>query len=53
MDYLHKRKRPFLGPLMTWTVRLATTGVLVGVYQFNTNDIGASLYFVCFRHLTS
>ena len=25
---------------MTWTLRTATVGVLVGVYQFNTNDIG-------------
>jgi len=40
VDYLHKRKFPILGPLSTWTLRTATVGVLVGVYQFNTNDIG-------------
>ncbi|KAF8558894.1 hypothetical protein OG21DRAFT_996131 [Imleria badia] len=40
VDYLHKRKFPILGPLMTWTLRATTAGVLVGVYQFNTNDIG-------------
>jgi succinate dehydrogenase (ubiquinone) membrane anchor subunit len=40
VDYLDKRKRPILGPIMTWTVRAATAGALVGVYQFNTNDIG-------------
>ena len=42
MDYLHKRKFPILGPIMTWTLRTATVGVLAGVYQFNTNDIGSS-----------
>ena len=40
VDYLHKRKFPILGPIATWTLRTATVGVLVGVYQFNTNDIG-------------
>lgn len=40
VDYLHPRKFPFFGPLMKWTLRTATLGVLVGVYQFNTNDIG-------------
>lgn len=40
VDYLHPRKFPLIGPVMTWTLRTATVGVLVGVYQFNTNDIG-------------
>ncbi|KAK0189674.1 CybS-domain-containing protein [Armillaria mellea] len=40
VDYLHKRKFPILGPIMTWGLRTVTVGVLVGVYQFNTNDIG-------------
>ncbi|KAI0635268.1 mitochondrial inner membrane protein [Trametes polyzona] len=40
VDYLHPRKFPRLGPLATWTLRAATVSVLVGVYQFNTNDIG-------------
>ncbi|KAF8452257.1 CybS-domain-containing protein [Boletus edulis BED1] len=40
VDYLHHRKFPTLGPLTTWTLRATTVGVLVGVYQFNTNDIG-------------
>ncbi|OJA10410.1 hypothetical protein AZE42_03555, partial [Rhizopogon vesiculosus] len=40
VDYLHERKFPIIGPAMTWTLRTATVGVLVGVYQFNTNDIG-------------
>ncbi|KAG6849364.1 hypothetical protein H0H93_009107 [Arthromyces matolae] len=40
VDYLHKRKFPVIGPLSTWSLRAATVGVLVGVYQFNTNDIG-------------
>jgi hypothetical protein len=28
---------------MTWALRATTVGVLVGVYQFNTNDIGEYL----------
>ncbi|KAI6001836.1 mitochondrial inner membrane protein [Pisolithus albus] len=40
VDYLHPRKFPFLGNFMKWTLRTMTLGVLVGVYQFNTNDIG-------------
>ncbi|KAJ7465237.1 CybS-domain-containing protein [Mycena latifolia] len=40
VDYLHPRKFCVLGPLATWTLRSATVGVLLGVYQFNTNDIG-------------
>ncbi|GAA5978243.1 hypothetical protein JCM11641_001146 [Rhodosporidiobolus odoratus] len=39
-DYLHPRKFPVLGVIATWLLRLATTGVLIGVYQFETNDIG-------------
>ncbi|KAL8278941.1 hypothetical protein RQP46_008610 [Phenoliferia psychrophenolica] len=39
-DYLHPRKFPVLGAIAKWGVRLVTGGVLVGVYQFNTNDIG-------------
>jgi len=41
VDYVHKRKFPTLGPLLTWTLRATTLAVGVGVYQFNTNDIGA------------
>ncbi|KAI6008716.1 mitochondrial inner membrane protein [Pisolithus orientalis] len=40
VDYLHPRKFPFLGNFMRWTLRTMTLGVLVGIYQFNTNDIG-------------
>ena len=39
-DYLHKRKFPIIGPATTWTLRTATVATLVGIYQFNTNDIG-------------
>ncbi|KAF9050817.1 SDHD, membrane anchor subunit of succinate dehydrogenase [Hymenopellis radicata] len=39
-DYVHPRKFPVLGPTVSWGLRAATVGVLVGVYQFNTNDIG-------------
>jgi succinate dehydrogenase (ubiquinone) membrane anchor subunit len=40
VDYLHKRKYPILGPVSSWSLRALTVGVLVGVYQFNTNDVG-------------
>ncbi|BGP39981.1 membrane anchor subunit of succinate dehydrogenase, Sdh4 [Rhodotorula kratochvilovae] len=40
VDYLHPRKFPILGRIATWTLRAATVGVLIGVYQFETNDIG-------------
>ncbi|KAJ8494724.1 hypothetical protein ONZ45_g13141 [Pleurotus djamor] len=40
VDYLHPRKFPVIGRIATWGLRTATVGVLVGVYQFNTNDIG-------------
>ncbi|KAJ7920763.1 CybS-domain-containing protein [Mycena leptocephala] len=40
VDYLHPRKYPVIGRIATWTLRSATVGVLIGVYQFNTNDIG-------------
>jgi succinate dehydrogenase (ubiquinone) membrane anchor subunit len=43
VDYVHKRKFPLLGPLLTWTLRLTSFAVGVGVYQFNTNDIGPLL----------
>ncbi|OBZ77770.1 Succinate dehydrogenase [ubiquinone] cytochrome b small subunit, mitochondrial [Grifola frondosa] len=40
VDYLHPRKFPILGRVSKWALRATTVGVLVGVYQFNTNDIG-------------
>ena len=42
VDYLHPRKFPVLGRALAWVLRATTVGVLVGVYQFNTNDIGKS-----------
>lgn len=45
-DYLHPRKFPVLGGIVKWGVRLVTGGVLVGVYQFNTNDIGVSFWSI-------
>ncbi|CAO3627489.1 unnamed protein product [Mucor fragilis] len=39
-DYFNPRKSVFLNKLMTGTLWVSTTGVLVGCYQFNTNDIG-------------
>ena len=42
-DYLHERKFPVIGPIMKWTLRILTGGALYGLYEFNTNDIGAYL----------
>ncbi|EAU81634.1 mitochondrial inner membrane protein [Coprinopsis cinerea okayama7 len=40
IDYVHKRKYPTIAPIATWSVRAATVAAAVGVFQFNTNDIG-------------
>ncbi|KAJ7175326.1 mitochondrial inner membrane protein [Mycena filopes] len=40
VDYLHPHKFPMFGHVATWTLRTTTVGVALGVYQFNTNDIG-------------
>jgi succinate dehydrogenase (ubiquinone) membrane anchor subunit len=40
VDYLHPRKFPVLGQVAKWGLRTATVATLVGIYQFNTNDIG-------------
>ncbi|KDQ15151.1 hypothetical protein BOTBODRAFT_187542 [Botryobasidium botryosum FD-172 SS1] len=40
VDYLHPRKFPILGRISAWGLRLLTVGTLVGVYQFNTEDVG-------------
>ena len=42
VDYLHPRKFSTLGPFLTWALRATTLGVVAGMYQFNTNDIGPS-----------
>ncbi|KAG2231825.1 CybS-domain-containing protein [Thamnidium elegans] len=39
-DYFNPRKSVILNKLMTGALWASTTGVLVGCYQFNTNDIG-------------
>jgi len=40
VDYLHTRKFPVIGQFAKWGLRTATLATLVGVYQFNTNDVG-------------
>jgi succinate dehydrogenase (ubiquinone) membrane anchor subunit len=40
VDYLPTRKFPIIGQIAKWGLRTATVATLVGVYQFNTNDIG-------------
>ncbi|KAF8634325.1 hypothetical protein AX15_000985 [Amanita polypyramis BW_CC] len=40
VDYVDKRKFSILGPIVKWTLRSATAATLLGIYQFNTNDIG-------------
>lgn len=46
VDYLHTRKFPVLGQIAKWGVRALTTGALVGVYAFNTQDIGQYFFTV-------
>ncbi|GLB36678.1 putative succinate dehydrogenase ubiquinone cytochrome b small subunit [Lyophyllum shimeji] len=50
VDYLHKRKFPIIGPTAKWTLRAATVASLVGIYQFNTNDIGLTELIVKVWH---
>ena len=40
VDYLPTRKFPVIGQIAKWGLRTATVATLVGIYQFNTNDIG-------------
>ncbi|KAF6752588.1 CybS-domain-containing protein, partial [Ephemerocybe angulata] len=40
VDYLRPRKFPIIGPASSWTLRAATLAATVGIFQFNTNDIG-------------
>ena len=44
-DYLHERKFPVLGVVCKWLLRVGTGLGVWGVYEFNTNDIGACLSF--------
>lgn len=44
VDYLPTRKFPVIGQIAKWGLRAATVATLVGVYQFNTNDIGMFLF---------
>lgn len=39
-DYVHERKFGALGHAARWLLRFATAGAVLGVYEFNTNDIG-------------
>jgi len=39
-DYLHTCKFPIMRQLGKWGLRTAILATLVGVYQFNTNDVG-------------
>lgn len=41
IDYVHPRKFPVLGPLGKWALRGATALSVYGVYEFETNDVGA------------
>ncbi|TIA88823.1 hypothetical protein E3P99_02385 [Wallemia hederae] len=41
-DYLHDRKFPKIGPTARWSLRALTLGTAVGLYSFQTNDIGVS-----------
>ncbi|TXT13726.1 hypothetical protein VHUM_01093 [Vanrija humicola] len=39
-DYVHERKFGKLGTAARWALNLGTLSALVGLYEFNTNDIG-------------
>ncbi|KAI3628183.1 membrane anchor subunit of succinate dehydrogenase, Sdh4 [Malassezia furfur] len=39
-DYVEKRKFPIAAPITTWFVRALTVATGIGLYEFNTNDIG-------------
>ncbi|KAG9293532.1 hypothetical protein G9A89_005535 [Geosiphon pyriformis] len=41
-DYLPARRAPIMNKVSTWGLRGATLVVLLGCYQFNTNDVGIS-----------
>ena len=54
VDYLPIRKFPVIGQIAKWGLRTATVATLVGIYQFNTNDIGmlrTLFLFFFFFHL--
>ncbi|WVQ70348.1 uncharacterized protein L199_008575 [Kwoniella botswanensis] len=40
VDYLHPRKFPVIGPIVSWVLKIATGLSVWGVYEFNTNDVG-------------
>jgi len=48
VDYLPTRKFPVMGQIAKWGLRSATVATLVGIYQFNTNDIGMLYRFQAF-----
>lgn len=39
-DYVPKRKYPRLSRVMNYLLKAATAAVFVGIYEFNTNDVG-------------
>ena len=39
-DYFPKRRAPGMNKALGWSLKLGTVLVLVGCYQFNTEDIG-------------
>ncbi|WFC98707.1 membrane anchor subunit of succinate dehydrogenase, Sdh4 [Malassezia yamatoensis] len=40
VDYVEKRKFPIVAPIATWAIRALTVATGVGLYEFNTNDVG-------------
>ncbi|KAI1920791.1 membrane anchor subunit of succinate dehydrogenase, Sdh4 [Ophidiomyces ophidiicola] len=42
VDYLPQRRVPKTRAFCTWTLRLATLTVAVGLYEFETNDVGVT-----------
>jgi succinate dehydrogenase (ubiquinone) membrane anchor subunit len=40
IDYFPKRRVPKTRVALEWTLRIATLATLVGLYEFETNDVG-------------
>jgi len=51
--HLHTRKFPFAGQISKWALRRTTVANLIGIYQFNTNDVGTIFCIVSLNLFTS
>jgi len=51
IDYIPKRSYPKSAIFFKWGLRAATAVVLIGVYEFQVNDVGTSLHTLSFEIL--